>query len=326
MPELRLTHIVTSSPERAHAAQLRYPEAKITPSADALFARDSEFDAVVIASPNDSHAPLAIRALELERGVVVDKPFAATAADGERIVATAQQRGLFCSVFQSRRWDGDFLTVRRLLAEGRLGNVHRIESRFDRWRPRVDASKWREHADPALAGGLLFDLGSHLVDQAMVLFGPAVSVYGEVVRRRPGAVVDDDVFIALQHSGGATSHLWASVLSALPGPRFRVLGDRASYVVNGLDPQEAHLRAGMVPGDPGFGEAPEQDWGTVGAGGEVAAEPTEPGRYREFYVGVARSMSGEQPPPVDPADSVRVLQVLQAARRSWEESRVVRLD
>ena len=197
---------------------------------------------------------------------------------------------MVASVFHNRRWDGDFLTLRRLMSEGALGELVRLESRFDRWRPEVDQGKWREGGDPEDAGGLLFDLGPHLIDQALDLFGPARSVYAEVRRLRPGAAVDDDIFLALEHSSGACSHLAASMLAAQPGPRLRALGSRAAYVKWGLDVQEEALESGARPGEPGFGEDPPEAWGLLGT--EDGAQPlqTEPGRYVEFYERMERAI------------------------------------
>ena len=249
-------------------------------------------DVLVVATPNASHAEYARAGLERGLFVVVDKPLAPSAADARRLV---HER---LTVFQNRRWDGDFLTLRRLIAEGALGPVTRFESRFERWRPEVDADAWRELADESEGGGLLLDLGTHLVDQAIVLFGPPVSVHAEVGRRRDGAAVDDDVFLALEHAGGERSHLWMSMTARHPGPRFRVSGLRDGFVSEGLDPQEVQLKDGLRPGDPGFGEAPGLD----------------PGRYVDFYTGVRDWARGEAPPPVDPADALRVLEILEAAR------------
>jgi predicted dehydrogenase len=249
-------------------------------------------DVFVVATPNASHVPLARAALDRGLFVVVDKPLAPDAAAARSLV---DER---LTVFQNRRWDGDFLTLRRLIAEGALGKITRLESRFERWRPKVNADAWRETAEEG--GGLLLDLGTHLVDQAIVLFGPPVSVHAEIAARRPGALVEDDVFLALEHAGGEVSHLWMSMVAPNPGPRFRVSGLAGGFVSEGLDPQEAQLKAGLRPGDPGFGEAPGLD----------------PGRYVDFYAGVRDWARGEGPRPVDPADAVRVLEILEAARRS----------
>ena len=219
------------------------------------------------------------------------------------------------AAFHNRRWDGDAQTVRRLLGSGALGDLVRFESRFERWRPEVDLSRPRERADPEDAGGVLFDLGSHLIDQAMWLLGRPSRVYAEIERRRPGAVVDDDVFLALDHPGGR-AHLWMGMAVAQPGPRFRVLGSRAAYVKYGLDGQEAALRAGELPDAPGFGEEPPERWGLLGT--EEAAEPvpTEPGRYLGFYEQMAAAVLDGGAPPVPLEDAIACLEVIEAARES----------
>ncbi len=256
MPGLALKSIVTSNPERAEQVRTRHPHASVVPSPDALFADAGEHDLVVIASPNRTHAALALDAMESGLHVVVDKPLAVTSEDGRRLMEAAESNGVVASVFHNRRWDGDFLTLRRLRDEGELGELLRLESRFERWRPEVDRGKWREGGTPEDAGGVLFDLGPHLIDQALDLLGPARSVYAEVRTVRPGAEVDDDVFLALEHESGAVSELWASMLAAQAGPRLRALGSTAAYVKWGLDVQEAALRSGASPRDPGFGDDP----------------------------------------------------------------------
>lgn len=312
-PGMTLAAVVTSNPERARAASDAYPGVEVVASAG-LWERAAELDLVVVASPNRTHVPLAHGALEAGLAVVVDKPLAATSADARHLVDEARSRGLLLSVFQNRRWDGDFLTLRRLLAEGALGTVHRFESRFERWRP-APKPGWRERGDPADAGGVLFDLGSHLVDQALVLFGPVTHVYAEIDRRRPGVEVDDDAFVALTHASGVRSHLWTSLVAAAENGRMRVLGSRAAYVKQGLDVQEAALRGGDRPG-PGWGSEPPERWGRLGAGDEWHPVPTERGDYPAFYAGIAAALRTGAPPPVDPADAVAVLEIIEAARRS----------
>jgi len=235
------------------------------------------------------------------------------AAEARSLVDAAAERGLMLTAFQNRRWDGDFLTLRRLLGANELGRVHRFESRFERWRPQL-GDGWRERTPAAEGGGLLLDLGSHLVDQAVQLFGPVRELYAEVDARHEGAVADDDVFLALEHESGVRSHLWASVLAADPGARFRVLGDRAAFVKHGLDVQEEALRAGRSPTEPGFGDEPRERWGRLVTGEEQREVPTEPGSYGSFYAGVAASLREGAPPPVDPRDAVAVLELLDEAR------------
>jgi scyllo-inositol 2-dehydrogenase (NADP+) len=192
--------------------------------------------------------------------------------------------------------------------------VFRFESRFEKWRPEPKAG-WRESSEPEDAGGILYDLGSHLIDQALVLFGPARTVYAEVDRLRPGARTDDDAFVAITHLSGVRSHLWMSAVAAQVGPRMRVLGTRAAWTKHGLDPQEAALREGASPTGAGWGDEPESSWGRLAADGEERAVPTEPGDYRQFYHGLARAIRDNAPPPVDPKEALAALEVIEAARR-----------
>jgi predicted dehydrogenase len=322
VPELRLAAIVTSSAERGRQARERHPGASIVAGVDELWRGADALDLVVVATPNRTHVPLAMAALEAGLAVVVDKPIAAEPEDAARLIDEAARRRLLLTVFQNRRWDGDFLTLTRLIAEGRLGEVARFESRFERWRP-TPKPGWRERREPDEAGGILYDLGSHLIDQALVLFGPAAAVYAEIHARRSGVEVDDDAFVAITHRSGVRSHLWMSAVAAQGGPRFRVLGDAAAYTKLGLDVQEARLRAGEPAGGADWGEEPEERWGVLGA--EPALQPvrTEPGDYLSFYAGLARALRDGTPPPVDPADAVAALHVIRAARASAAENRVV---
>ncbi|MFE8015610.1 Gfo/Idh/MocA family oxidoreductase [Streptomyces antibioticus] len=325
---LALDTVVTSHPERQEQARAEFPDVRVTAGADGLLARADELDLVVIASPNKTHVPLATAALTAGLPVVVDKPLAGTAAEARELASLAEKRGLLLSVFQNRRWDNDFLTLRRLVADGELGDVWRFESRFERWRPQPKGG-WRESGDPAEIGGLLYDLGSHLVDQALVLFGPAASVYAEADVRRPGAQTDDDTFIAVTHTSGVRSHLYASATTAQLGPRFRVLGSKAGFVKYGLDPQEAALREGGRPG-PGWGTEPEELWGRLGSGespttGGGTAVQTLPGDYPAYYAAVAEALIDGGPNPVPAVEAAAALDVLEAARRSARDGVVVTL-
>ncbi|MFI9427966.1 Gfo/Idh/MocA family oxidoreductase [Streptomyces achromogenes] len=327
---LALDTVVTSSPERRKQALAEFPEVRLAATAEELFDRADELDLVVVASPNKTHVPLATTALRAGLPVVVDKPVAGTAAEARALAALAEERGLLLSVFQNRRWDNDFLTLRTLLADGALGDAWRFESRFERWRPRPKGG-WRESGDPAEIGGLLYDLGSHVVDQALVLFGPATEVYAETDIRRPGAETDDDTFIALTHASGVRSHLYVSATAAQLGPRFRVLGSRAGYVKYGLDPQEAALREGGRPGTAaGWGTEDESLWGRIGSGespltGAGTPVPTLPGDYPAYYAAVASALRGTGPNPVTALEAAAALDVLEAARRSAREKVTVTL-
>jgi scyllo-inositol 2-dehydrogenase (NADP+) len=316
-PGLELAAVVTRDPGRQDQVRREHPD-------DVERLWTAGLDLIVVASPNRTHVAQATAALEAGLAVVVDKPLAATAAEGEALAALAEQRGLVLSVFQNRRWDGDFLTVAELVRSGKLGAVHRFESRFERWRPELKGG-WRELADPAEAGGLLYDLGSHLVDQALTLFGPAVEVYAELDSRRAGSEADDDAFVALRHANGTRSHLWMSAMAGSLGPRFRVLGSESAYVVEGLDGQEEALREGRTPADPDWGVADPAEYGLLGAGDAASPYPTLPGAYQRYYAGVAEAVRGRAPVPVQTRDAVAALAVLEAARRSAAEHRTVEL-
>jgi predicted dehydrogenase len=324
-PGLRLAAIVTSDPARAARAQADHPDAAILASPDDLWSIAGELGLAVVATPNRTHVPLALAALEAGLAVVVDKPLVPSATEGRRVLAAARELGHPLTVFQNRRWDGDFLTVRRLLAAGDLGRVSRFESRFERWRPVIEPG-FRESGAAEDAGGVLFDLGAHLIDQALQLFGPVTTAYAEADRRRAGALVDDDAFVALTHASGTHSHLWMSAATAQLGPRFRVLGDKAGYTKLGLDVQEEALAGGARPGDPGFGVDAQDRWGLLGSEGDVRAVPTERGRYDAFYPGVVAALRDGAPMPVDPADSVRVIELIEAAHRSAATGQTVRVD
>ena len=319
---LELSAIVTREPERRARARRDFPGAELLEAADEIWERPGAFELVVVAAPNRVHVPLARAAIDAGIAVVVDKPLAAAASEARELVDAARARDVVLTVFQNRRWDGDFLTASRLVAEQALGRVFRFESRFERWRPELSGG-WRELPGAEEAGGLLFDLGSHLVDQALVLFGPVRQVYAELDVRRPGATVDDDSFVALTHLTGVRSHLWMSSVAAQSAPRLRVLGDRAAYVKYGMDVQEEALHQGLRPRDPGWGEEPEEHWGLLGAGDRVERIRTDPGAYERFYEGVAAAIRDGSPPPVDPVDAVSALELLDAARASAREGKVV---
>ncbi|UQX01315.1 Gfo/Idh/MocA family oxidoreductase [Streptomyces sp. RerS4] len=331
---LTLDTVVTSDPGRQAQARAAHPDVRVAASTDELWARAGGGDApdlVVVASPNKTHVPLATAALTAGIPVVVDKPLAATAAEARTLAALAERTGTFLSVFQNRRWDNDFLTLRRLLASGELGDVQRFESRFERWRPQLKGG-WRESGAPEEIGGLLYDLGSHVVDQALVLFGPAVRVYAETDVRRPDAQTDDDTFIALTHAGGVRSHLYVSATTAQLGPRFRVLGSRAGFVKYGLDPQEAALREGLRPGADGqpWGEEPEHLWGRLGSGespltGGGIPVRTVPGDYPAYYAAVEAALRTGGPAPVTADEAAHCLAVLEAARTSSRDGVTVTL-
>ncbi|MCY9782406.1 Gfo/Idh/MocA family oxidoreductase [Nocardiopsis sp. EMB25] len=322
VPGLRLSAVVTGDPERRAAAEARYPGVTVYPTAADLWADADRYEIAVVTTPNHTHAPLARAALEAGLAVVVDKPFALTASEARELTDLAERLGRALTVYQNRRWDADFLTLWHLVEEGSLGRVHRFESRFERWRPEAKGT-WRDSGSVADGAGILYDLGPHLIDQAVNLFGPVASVYAEVDALRGGGGADDDVFLALTHERGTRSHLWMSALAAQNGPRFRVLGDEAAFTSHGMDGQEDRLGAGERPDAPDWGVLPEEAWGTLGADGRGRRVPSAKGAYPEFYAAVRDAVGEGEPLPVDPHEVIHGLEVIEAARRSAETGSVV---
>lgn len=312
-PGLELSAVVTANPRRQAEVAERYPSTRLLSSLDEVWT--GNFDLVVITTPNRFHATHARQVLEHGLNVVVDKPFAGSAAEARALASIAAARNLLLVPFHNRRWDGDFLTVQKLLSTNTLGKVHRFESRFERHRPEIKSS-WKESGDPADLGSILFDLGTHLVDQSVCLFGRPLAVHAEIATVRPGAKADDDVFLSLTHENGVRSHLWMSALAADQGPRFRVLGHDAAYVKHGMDPQEDLLKSGATPAGTGWGEEPESSWGTLNG----TPHRTEPGAYQDFYASVAAGTA-----PVAPQDAVTGLEVIEAAKQSAATGASVRL-
>ena len=323
-PGLEVARVVTSNPLRCRQVAAEHPGAEVVPDVQTLWSGPAP-ELVVVASPNDSHVANASEAIERRIPVVVDKPLAIAAAQAEALVTRAQRAAVLLTVFQNRRWDSDQRTLRRLIAEDALGEVVRYESRFERWRPELDRTKWRENVTPEQGGGILLDLGSHLVDQALTLFGPVTHVYAEVDSRREAAA-DDDVFIAIRHARGTISHLHASAVTPSVGPRLRVQGTTAGFLVSALDPQEAALRAGARPDTVADWGTPDQhERGRLVAGEHSVPVPAEPGDWPRFYSLLREALANGGPPPVDPRDAVETLRVLEAARLAARDRSIVSL-
>jgi predicted dehydrogenase len=263
-------------------------------------------EAVAISTPAPTHIELVKAAVDLGLAVVCDKPFALNAASAAGAIKAARKAGVVLTVYQNRRWDSDLLTLRRLIAEDAIGRVTRFESRFERFRPGV--------APKPAGGGALLDFGSHLVDQALLLFGPVDRVHAEVHPVEGG--LDDDFFLALRHTGGVHCLLWGSSVQGAPGPRFRVTGTTGTYVVGGVDGQEQQLVEGRSPATEGdkWGVEPPERWGKIHRGDLAEPVPSERGRWDTFYPAFAAAVRGEGPVPVDPADAVHALEVLDRAR------------
>ncbi len=320
-PGLHLHTVVSRQAEAVNAA---WPQARVVADAAQAFA-DPRIDAVVIATPNQTHAPLALSALAQGKHVLVDKPFTLDVAEAQQVLAQAQRADRIVSVFQNRRWDGDFLGVRALLEAGTLGEIAEFHSHFDRHRPQV-GDRWREHALPG--SGLWFDLGPHLLDQALQLFGPPQSLQADLALQRPGAQTVDYVHAVLRYPRLRVV-LHAGSLVAANGLRFALHGSGGSYVKHGLDTQEAQLRAGVAPGAPGWGEDPlPGQLRLVGADGTHAVQtlPAPRGDYRDCYAAFREAIAGRAPAPVDAAQALAVMRLLEAGVRSAASGCSVTLD
>ncbi|MHB1166660.1 MAG: Gfo/Idh/MocA family protein [Candidatus Nanopelagicales bacterium] len=318
-PALSLDAIVTRDADRRQQAQAAYPGVAVLETAGTAWA--GPYDLAVISTANVTHEPFARAALDAGMHVVLDKPIAATARQAQGLADHAAERGRLLIPFQNRRWDSDFLTAESIAASGRLGTIHRFESRIERMRV-IPKSGWRESTAPADMGGVLYDLGAHVIDQAVRFMGPVTSVAASVRTVRPQAATDDDVTLLLEHASGGVSVLAISLAGAFPGPRLTVLGTRAGLRIQASDSQEAALVAGLRPqaGVP---------WGVEPAGTEAvllayddesaATEtlvPLDHGRWPDFYPAVAAVIADGAPVPVPIADVVADLRVLDAARES----------
>jgi len=304
------TSLAVIATGQAENARRDYPAAHIVPDFNALLARD-DISCVVLATPNDTHFDLARRALSAGKHVVVDKPVTLTARDALSLAQLAASRQLLFAPFHNRRWDGDFMSLRHLIATGQLGRITHYTSHFDRFRPEIP-QRWREQA--AHGGGLLFDLGPHLIDQALALFGPPQSLFATLRQQRDRAEVPDYIHLQLSYADKEVV-LHASALAALAPPRLRVHGTGGSYLSDALDVQEDQLKAGLRPGQPGFGKnAP--GW-VRRAGQDLPTElATQDGDYAGFYRALADTLRDGKPFPVASQDAVDVMSLIELAMRS----------
>ncbi len=317
VPGLRLSAVASSDAPRVHAD---WPDVRVFADVRALIEAD-DIDLVVIAAPNDQHAPLARAALRAGKHVVVDKPFTLDLAQARELVAQAVDHRRLLSVFQNRRWDSGFLAVRHAIESGRLGRVTHFESHFDRFRPDV-RDRWRESDGPG--AGLWYDLGPHLIDQALVLFGLPESVQVTLGKQRSGALSDDWAHAVLDYADGLKVILHASVLVASGSPQMVVHGERGSLIKRGADIQESQLKAGMLPHDAGWGVDPDPLLFFPGEG-EPEALPAPAGCQQRYYEQVCDAILGTTANPVPPAQALAVMAVLEAGFSSHRERRAVAL-
>jgi scyllo-inositol 2-dehydrogenase (NADP+) len=322
VPGMELACIVE---RRGTRAQQKYPDVRIARTLDELLT-DKKIQLCVIATPNDSHFDLARTCLLAGRDVVVDKPLAPTLAESEELVRIAAERGRLITVYQDRRWDGDFQTVKNILESGKLGTVVEYECRYDRFRLEPKANAWRERADQP-AAGVLFDLGPHVLDQALVLFGEPRAITASAFCERETSQVDDSFDVCLEYPGlRATGR--ARIIAYAPGPHFLIHGTKGSFVKYGMDPQEARLRGENCP--QGFdwgadwGVEPEELWGTLSLVGEPSVKvKTERGDYRGFYANVRDAIEKKAPLEVTPQQALRTMRAVILAHKSSRERRTV---
>jgi scyllo-inositol 2-dehydrogenase (NADP+) len=311
-------------------AKEKYPQVRAARTLDEMLS-DKTIRLCIVATPNDSHFSYTRACLEAGRDVVVDKPFTPTFAEAEQLVRLAAERGRLITVYQDRRWDGAFLTVKKLVASGALGKIAEYEARFDRFRLDSKPNAWRERANFP-AAGVLWDLGPHLIDGALVLFGEPQTIWASAFCQRPTSQVDDafDVHMDYLRPGHPRlrATLRARIIAYAPGPHLLLHGTEGSFVKFGMDPQEEILRSPNCPDGPDWGDdwgkEPKERWGTLRrVGGETRKVETERGDYRGFYANVRDAIEKGYPLDVTPEQALRTMRALLLAHKSSREGRVV---
>lgn len=316
--DLELVAVVERSGE---TSKEKYPDIEIFKSLEDLLTAGLA-ELIVIVTPNEFHFQQAKMVLEAGKHVVVDKPVTVHSSEAIELKRIADEKGLALSVFQNRRWDGDIRTIQKILAEGVLGRIVHFESHFDRFRPNL-VDNWREKEVPG--NGITYDLGTHLIDQAVMLFGKPNWVYAEILKQRRGAVADDFFDITLMFDG-IKARLTASVLVNAPIPKFLLLGEKGSYTKYGLDVQEKAFKAGEKPEGVNWGLEASESWGQLYLENSSSSYPTERGDYRFFYQNIADTINGRSSLKVKMEEAILVLQIIEAAFRSNEEGRRIGLE
>lgn len=321
VPGLRLAAILQRSGDSAAQA---YPAAKIVRTLDEMLAAP-EVQLVAVASPNETHFEFARRSLEAGRHVLVDKPFTPTMGEAIALVQLAKKHGRIVSVYQNRRYDGDFQALRQLCAEGKLGQVVHFEACYDRYRPELKPGAWRERQGPA--NGVFFDLAPHLIDHALLILGPPEAIAADIRIERNQAVVDDAFDLFFYYSGGTRAALRATMLAAKARPRLLVHGATAAFFKQDFDSQEENLRYGKIPPSGPWGAEPAEKWGVLTRHFADRVEQSRvPGAacdYRDFYANLRDAILGRAELAVTPQWALNVMQVLLLARESSERRCVV---
>jgi scyllo-inositol 2-dehydrogenase (NADP+) len=321
VPGLRLAAILQRS---GNEVAEQYPDVRIVRTLDELLSIP-EIRLVVIATPNDSHYPLAQRCLAAGRDVLVDKPFTTTLEEAIDLVQFAKKQGRLLTVYQNRRYDGDFQAIVQLVASGVLGRVVRFESNYDRFRPQLKPNAWRERHGPG--NGIFFDIAPHLVDHALLLFGLPESLTADIRIEREGGVADDAFDLAFHYSHALRVDLRSSILAAATRPRFTLHGTQGAFVKLTVDPQESNLRRGHIPSDSAWGAEPEENWGllTVSENGTLTQRrvPSANCDYRDFYANLRDAILGKAELAISTDWALNVMRLLELARQSSNERRTV---
>lgn len=308
----------------AHA-RVRYPKVKIMNDVDQVLA-DKAIELVVINTPNETHFDFASRALEAGKHIIVEKPFTVTTAEASALIALANKKNRVLSVFQNRRWDGDFLTVQHVVEKKLVGKIVEFEAHYDRYRNVVDSNTWKEEAKPGV--GILYNLGSHMLDQVLVLFGMPAEVDARLGIQRPGGKVEDFYDIRL-HYNGFLVIVKSSYLVREPGPRYILHGVDGSFVKYGLDPQEQSLKEAKIPGTPGWGQESKEFWGKINSsiqGLHVDGTiETLPGNYLSFYQNVYEAIREGKPLAVKHQESLHLIQLIEACQESNKRHQAVKI-
>jgi len=316
--ELKLVALYSSKPDEV---KKNHPNLTIHNNVLDLIV-NSEVELVIITAPNSVHFSIAKLCIENNKHVVLEKPMVTTSDDAKALIELAKKQNCLLSVFHNRRWDGDFLTIKKIIKNNDLGDIRFFESHFDRFRPVVQR-RWKEQ--PGSGAGIWFDLGSHLIDQAICLFGMPRSVTAKCIALRHESKVTD-YFHVLLHYSNLEVILHSSPFTAGPNTRFRLEGNKGSYIKYGLDPQELQLKEGLTPLDEGFGLEDRGQHGTLYKGQQVTQVDTDIGCYQEYYSGIARAINNKGISPVSSEDALKVIRILELALMSSEQSQTIYLD
>ncbi len=321
VPGMLLAAILQRTGDEAAKA---YPDAKIVRSLDELLELP-DIRLIVIASPNETHAPFAKAALASRHDVVVDKPFTTSYAEAVDLVNFAEKSGRFLTVYQNRRYDGDFQAVRQLVADGTLGRIVRFETNYDRFRPNLKPNAWREKAAPG--AGILFDIGPHVIDHAMILFGKPEAVTADVRIEREGGLADDAFDVMFHYPNSMRAVLSSNILAASQRPRFLLFGTKGAFVKQSVDPQENNLRFGKIPAKGPWGAEPVENWGVLtlsdGTDTTQRSVPSGTGDYRDFYANVRDVLEGKAEPFVSLPWALDVMRALELCRASSDQQRTL---